>query len=39
MIAILGNNDRYSSNQNDDYRRYKEVCKIKYLTYYNFKLW
>lgn len=29
-IIILGNNDRYSSSHNDDYRRYKEVCKIIY---------
>lgn len=28
IIIILGNNDRYSSNHNDDFRRYKEVCKF-----------
>lgn len=30
IIIISGNNDRYSSSHNDDYRRYKEVCKVIY---------
>lgn len=30
---ISGNNDRYSSSHNDDYRRYKEVCKVILYSY------